>query len=107
MESHTEAHSVTNQKQKPRGTWVAQSVNCLTLAQVMISEFVGLSPASGSVLTVQSLEPASNSVSPSVSASPPPSLCLCLSLKTKNKKTNKHTKAAAAAAAAAKAKIKS
>ena len=31
------------------------SVKCPTLAQVMISWFVSLSPASGSVLTVQSL----------------------------------------------------
>ena len=47
--------------------WVAQSVKRLTLAQVMISQFVGLSPASGSVLTAQSLEPALDSVSPSLS----------------------------------------
>ena len=40
-----------------RGTWVAQSVKCLTSAQVMISQFVGLSLPSGSVLTVHSLEP--------------------------------------------------
>ena len=33
-----------------------------TLAQVMISRFVGLSPTSGSVLTDQSLEPASDCV---------------------------------------------
>ena len=38
-----------------------------TLAQVMISRFLGLSPAWGSVLTAQSLEPASDSVSLSVS----------------------------------------
>ena len=39
--------------------------------------------ASGSVLTAQSLEPASDSVSPSLSA--PPLLVLCLSLSLKNK----------------------
>ena len=39
-----------------RGAWVAQSVKPLTSAQVMISRFVGSSPTSGSVLTVQSLE---------------------------------------------------
>ena len=61
-----------------RGTWGAQSVNCLTWAQVMISRSVGSSPASGSVLTTRSLAPASNSVSPSLSA--PPHLTLCLSL---------------------------
>ena len=66
-----------------RGTLVAQSVKCLTLAQVMISWFVGLSPASSSVLTAQSLEPASNSVSPSLSL-PLPHVC-SVSLSLKNK----------------------
>ena len=64
-----------------RGTWVAQSVERLTLAQVMIFQFVGLSPVLGSVLTAQSLEPASDSVSPSLSAPPLLMLCLCLSQK--------------------------
>ena len=54
------------------GAWVAQSVDHPTLAQVMISRFVGSSPTSGSVLTARSLEPASDSVSPSLSASPTP-----------------------------------
>ena len=63
------------------GTWVAQSVKCLTLAQVTISQFMGLNPASGSVLTAQSLEPASDSVSPPLFA--PPLLMLCLSLSQK------------------------
>ena len=40
------------------GAWVAQSVKCLTLAQVM-----SWSPALGYVLTAQSLEPTSDSVS--------------------------------------------
>ena len=39
------------------GACVAQSVKCLTSAQVMISKFMGLRPASGSVLTAWSLEP--------------------------------------------------
>ena len=56
---------------------MAQSVKHLTLAQVMISQFVSLKPVSGSVVTAQSLEPASNSVSPSLSV--PPLLVLCLS----------------------------
>ena len=60
------------------GTWVAQSLKHPTSAQVMISQSVSSSPASGSVLTAQSLEPASDSVSPSFSA--PPLLMLCLSL---------------------------
>ena len=38
-----------------------------TWAQVMISLLIGLSPASGSVLTAQSVEPAPDSVSPSLS----------------------------------------
>ena len=42
--------------------------------------FVGLSPASGSVLTAWSLEPASASVSASLSVPPPFTLCLSLSL---------------------------
>ena len=49
---------------------MAQSVKHLTLAQVMISQFVGSSLTSGSVLTAQSLEPASDSVSPSLCIPP-------------------------------------
>ena len=52
------------------GTWVAQSVKCLTSVQVMISQIVSSSPMSGSVLTAQSLEPASDFVSPSLCAPP-------------------------------------
>ena len=63
------------------GAWVAQSVNHLTSAQVMISQFVSSSPTSGSVLTAQSLEPALDSASPSLSAPPPFMLCLSLSQK--------------------------
>ena len=66
---------------------MAQLVRTLTLAQVMISRLVGLSPAMGSVLTAQSLEPASDSVSPSVSA--PLLLTLGLSLKNKHYKKYK------------------
>ena len=57
---------------------MAQSVERPTLAQVMIPQFVGMSAASGSVLTAQSLKPALDSVSPSV-PSPAHTLCLCLS----------------------------
>ena len=42
-----------------------------TSAQVMILRFMGSSPASDSVLTAQSLEPTSDSVSPSLSAPSP------------------------------------
>ena len=64
-----------------RAAWVAQSVEHLTSAQVMTSQFVGLNPAMGSVLTAQSLEPALDSVSPSLSDHP----LLFLSLSLKNK----------------------
>ena len=69
-----------------QGAWVAQSVKRLLLAQVMFLRLMGLSPVWGSVLTARSLEPASDSVSPSLSApsplilSPSLSLSLCLSL---------------------------
>ena len=67
-----------------RGTWVAQLVERPTLAQVMISQFMGSSPALGCVLTAQSLEPASDFVSPSLSA--PPLLMFFLSQSLKNKR---------------------
>ena len=65
------------------GHVVAQSVAWPTLAQAMISSFVSSIPASGPVLTAQSLEPASHSVSPSLSVPPLIALChpLYLSLK--------------------------
>ena len=44
------------------GAWVGQLIKCPTSVQVMISRFMGSSPALGSVLTAQSLEPASDSV---------------------------------------------
>ena len=49
-----------------RGAWAAQPVKHPTSVQVMISQFMGLSPMSGSVLTAQSLEPALDSMSPSL-----------------------------------------
>ena len=61
---------------------MAQSVKPLTCVQVMISRFVGSSPVLGSMLRAQSLEPASDVVSPSLSA--PPLLALSLSLPLKN-----------------------
>ena len=59
-----------------RGAWVAQSVERPTSAQVMTSRFVSSSPASGSVLTARSPEPASDSASPSLSAPAPLTLGL-------------------------------
>ena len=76
-------HALSLSKINTEGTWVAQSVGCPTLAQAMISRSVSSSPASGSGLTAQSLEPVSGSVSPSLSD--PPLLMLCL----KNKQTFK------------------
>ena len=69
------------------GEWVCvwgnprmtQLVEHLTLTQVMILQFVGLSPVLGSVPTVQSLKPASDSVS--LALCPPLSHSLSLSLK--------------------------
>ena len=57
---------------------MAQSLKRPTLAQVMISRSVSSSPASGSVLTAHSLEPAWDSVCPSLSDPPPFMLSLCL-----------------------------
>ena len=61
------------------GAWVAQSVKRPTSAQVMISRSVSLSAALGSVLTTQSLKPASDSVSASLTLLLPRSCCLSLS----------------------------
>ena len=60
---------------------MAQSVERPTSAQVMILWSVVSSPASGSVLTAQSLEPVSDSVSPSLSAPLPLVFCLSVSQK--------------------------
>ena len=74
-----------------RGAWVARSVKRPTSVQVMISWFVSSSPASGSVLTAQSLEPVSDSVSPSLSPTLPRSCSVSLCLKNKRLKTHTHT----------------
>ena len=66
-----------------RSSWVAQLVKCPTSAKIMISWSVSSSPASGSVLTDQSLEPASDSVSPPLSLSLPHSCSVSLCLKNK------------------------
>ena len=67
---------------------MAQSVKHPTLVRVTISGFVSSSSMSSSVLTAQNLEPASDSVSPSLSA--PPLLVLCLSKINKHLKNNKN-----------------
>ena len=76
-------------RKEKRGAWVAQSVERSTSAQVTILQSVSSNPASGSGLMAQSLEPASDSVSPSLSA--PPLFMLCLSVCLKNKWTLKKT----------------
>ena len=76
----TKGTPTANKDVNCRGAWVAQSVERLTSAQVMISLTVSLSPAPGSVLTAQSLEPVSDSVCLSLSAPSPLMLCLCLYL---------------------------
>ena len=68
------------------GAWVAQPVKHPTSAQVMISQSVSSSPTLGSVPTAQSLEPASDSVSPSLSVPHLPTLCLSLKNKIKTLK---------------------
>ena len=57
---------------------MAQTVERLTSAQVMISQFLSSSLASGSVLTAQSLKAASDSGSPSLSLGPSPAHTLSL-----------------------------
>ena len=64
-----------------KSTELAQSVELLTSAPVMILQLTSSSPMLGSVLTTQSLEPASDSVSPSLSAAPLLMLCLSVSQK--------------------------
>ena len=73
----------------PRVPLVAQWVKLPTLAQLMISGFLGSSPMSGSVLTPQSLKTASHAVALSLSVSLPdsfsPPLCLSPSKKIENR----------------------
>ena len=62
-----QTHWLMEQKREPRngptwGAWVAQSVKCLTLPQVTMSQLVGSSPVLGSVLIAKSLETSSDSL---------------------------------------------
>ena len=68
---------------------MAPSVKRPTSAQVTISWSMSSSPALGSVLTAQGLEPASDSVSPSLCPSLARALSLSLSLSLSNKLKNK------------------
>ena len=72
--------------------WLSQL--SIRLAQVMISLLMSLSPTLGTVLTAESLEPASDAVSPSLSA-PHPHRALSLSpskINTKKKRKEKKRK---------------
>ena len=68
---------------------MAQSVGHPTSARVTISQSVSSSPASGSVPTARGLEPASESVSPSLSLYPSPAHALSLSVSKINKNIKK------------------
>ena len=68
---------------------MAQLVELPNSGQVMTSRSVNSSPVSGSMLTAQSLDPASDSVSPSLSALTPLTLCFTLSLSKINIKKKK------------------
>ena len=69
---------------------MAQSVKCLTSAQVMISWLLSSRHVLVSMLMAQSLEPASDSVSPSLSLPLPPADALSLSLSLSLSKINKN-----------------
>ena len=71
---------------------MAQLVKHRTLTQVMISPFMNSSPKSGSMLTAQSLEPPSDSVSPSLSLPQLCSLFVSLSQRQINVKKKKKEK---------------
>ena len=69
-----------------RSTWMVQLVKGPASAQVMISPFLSSMHTSRPMLTAQSLEPVSESVSPSLSVPPLLMLCLYLSKININKK---------------------
>ena len=72
---HTVANGLRNDNRFGEPGWLSQlSVQLLMSAQVVISRSMSSSPMSGPVLIARSLEPASDSVSPSLSV--PPSLML-------------------------------
>ena len=71
------------------GTWVAQLVKRLTLAQVTISRFVSSSPTWSSVLIAQILKTALDSVSPSLFA-PSPAYSHSFACSLSLSKINKH-----------------
>ena len=83
VQLHLQIITCLQRKMSPVGACVAKLVDHTTLAQVMISRFTGSNPVSGSALTVQSLEPASDSVS--ISVCPSPALTVSLSVSLKNK----------------------
>ena len=74
-------NSIAFKKNLSRGRLGGSVIKGPTSAQVMISRCMGSSPTLGTVLIAQSLEPASDSVSPSFSA--PALLTLSLSVSQK------------------------
>ena len=70
---------------------MAQLVECPALGQAMIPCFVGSTLTSGSVVTAGSLEPTSESVSPSFCPSPTRTLSLLLKKKQTLKKPTSNT----------------
>ena len=84
----TEGKEINSESTRLGAPVWAQLVPRPTSAQVTISWFMSLSPTSGSVLTAQSLDPASDSVSPSLSAPPHLMLCPSVSLSVSQKQIN-------------------
>ena len=83
----TPAVRVCHRKLTPTVSWLAQSVECPTSAQVMISQFTSLSPTLGSELSAWNLLWI---LCPPLSA--PPLLVHSFSLKKKSKKKRKKEK---------------
>ena len=70
---------VNIRRRQMRGAWAAKLVKHLTSAQFVISWFMSSSPTLGSVLTAQILDPALDSVFPSLSTPSPLTHCVSVS----------------------------
>ena len=92
MRIHDDYGQHASENPQDRGAWGAQSAERLTSAQVMISRIMSSSPATGSVLTAWSLEPALDSASPTLSLCPSPAHALSLSLSQKEINVKKSKK---------------
>ena len=79
---HKSSGSLVNLRNNRKLGHLGGSVSqCLTLAQVMITQLMSSSPVLGCVLTAQSLETASDSLTLSLSSSTPDLCSVCLSQK--------------------------